>query len=86
MDKEYMLKKVRARIDKLRQNYLGYVSNTSPDGREVSANYAAVQRSMIKRDICILSLIEQLLVTSKAVFIEDEDAVSGFEKLIGEDM
>lgn len=84
MDKEYMLKKVNARLKVLRDKYIIYLTDHDEDGREVSAGYGKQLRTKTKRDICILTLIQKLLLTSSSVYIEDDDAIMGFDKLIGE--
>lgn len=86
MNKEYMLVKIKKRIERLRNNYLCYVEGKAPDGKKLSSASATVRRSEIKRDICILVLLEQCLRATSAVYIEDPDAVLGFEKLMGEDL
>lgn len=82
MDKEYMLFKVRERKDILKKNYRIYVQGLNLDGKELIPATAALKRCETKRNFQILCLIEQLLLTSDAVFIEDEDALEGFDKLV----
>lgn len=77
MDREYILFKCRKRIEELREKYFTYCKE-----RTVKKNTAALRRAQIKRDIQVLMLIEQLCLTSRAVFIEDEDAIDGFMKLV----
>lgn len=82
MDKEYMLIKVRQRIQELERRYHIYVTGKNLKGQELIPATAALKRCETKRDIQILVLIQYLLQTSKAVFIEDEDAIEAFDKLV----
>lgn len=82
MDKEYMLFKVRERIKELERRYKIYVQGLNLKGAELIPGTAALKRCETKRSIQILTLIEYLLLTSNSVFIEDEDALEGFEKLV----
>ena len=84
MDKEYMLRKISARLETLRKRYVIYLTDHDEKGREVSVGYGKQLRTKTKRDICILTLIQYLLITSSSVYIEDDDAIMGFDKLIGE--
>lgn len=82
MDKEYMLLKCRARLKELRARYHKACLNQNENGDAIPIATAATNRSNLKRDISILVLLEQLLVTSKAVYIEDEEAIDGFDRLV----
>lgn len=77
MDREYILYRCRLRIEQLKKKYFEYVNDKS-----INKGTAALRRAQIKRDIQILMLVEQLCLTSKAVFIDDENAVDGFMKLV----
>lgn len=82
MDKEYMLYKLKQRLVELETQYKQAVLGLDLDGKELKASYALLLRAKIKRDIQILLLIEQLLITSKLVYITNEDAIDGFMKLV----
>lgn len=83
MDKEYMLFKVRERIKELERRYRIYCSGKNLKGVELIPATAALKRCEVKRDIQMLILIEQLLmVTSNSVFVTDQDAIDGFNRLV----
>ena len=82
MDKEYMLITVRRRIKELLKEYEAACNDKTVDGRSLSSNGAGTKRSRLKRDIQLLTLIEQLLISSKAVYIDDSDAIDGFDRLV----
>lgn len=82
MDKEYMLVTVRRRIKELLKEYEAACNDKTVDGRSLSSNGAGTKRSRLKRDIQLLTLIEQLLISSKAVYINDSDAIDGFDRLV----
>lgn len=82
MDKEYMLFKVRERIRELERRYKIYATGKNLKGKELIPATAALKRCETKRNLQILILIECLLLTSQAVFIEDENALEGFDKLV----
>lgn len=82
MDKEYMLFKVRERIKELERRYKIYAQGLNLKGQELIPGTAALKRCETKRSIQILMLIETLLITSHAVFIDNEDAIEGFDKLV----
>jgi len=79
MDKEYMLLMVNKRLEELAE---AYKQNVSGHSNATTQSSASCLRSRIKRDICILELVKELLLTSKAVYIENEDACLGFDKLL----
>lgn len=82
MDKEYMLVTVKRRIKELLKEYEAACNDKTVDGRSLSSNGAGTKRSRLKRDIQLLTLIEQLLISSKAVYIDDSDAIDGFDRLV----
>lgn len=82
MDKLYMMLKVRERMATLHLKYKAACHCKAVNGKELTAGAAAAVRTQCKRDMCILALIQQLLETSQAVYIEDEDAIEGFDKLV----
>ena len=83
MDKYWMIRQLKCRIEELRVQYKLYVSNIHPvTGKTVSDSYAAVQRSRIKRDSELCELILLLLESSKTVFISNPKAIAGFTKLV----
>lgn len=84
MNKEYMLLMVQQRLDKLKEQYYAACKGLTLSGAQASKSGAAVLRSRTKRDICILTLVLELLQTSNAVFINNEDACMGFDKLMKE--
>ena len=80
-----MQNKVTARKDKLIEQYRMLCMNKAADGRELSYNYAAAQRSFTKKDICILTLLEKLLDSVPSDFyIDDDDAIDAFVRLTKE--
>lgn len=82
MDKLYMMLKVRERLKALQKKYKSACHCKTVSGKELTDGAAAAVRTQCKRDMCILTLIQQLLETSQAVYIEDEDAIEGFDKLV----
>lgn len=84
MNKEYMLIKVNERLAVLMKQYRNACDNISLTGKKVSDSTAAGTRTRLKRDICILELVKELLETSSAVYITNDDACTGFDKLIKE--
>lgn len=84
MNKEYMIIMAKQRLEVLEKQYYAACQGLSINGKQSSKSGAAVTRSRLKKDICILTLILELLQTSSAVFITDQDACLGFDKLIKE--
>ena len=84
MHKEYMLLMVNKRLEQLKKQYYDAVNGKDLNGRMSTKQGAAVTRSRLKRDICILELVKELLQTSEAVFITNQDACMGFDKLLKE--
>lgn len=77
-----MLVTVKRRIKELLKEYEAACNDKTVDGRSLSSNGAGTKRSRLKRDIQLLTLIEQLLISSKAVYIDDSDAIDGFDRLV----
>lgn len=84
MNKEYMILAANKRLKELKKQYYAACKDVTLAGKQLSKNGAAVTRSRLKRDICILTLIIELLNTSSAVYITDQDACLGFDKLLKE--
>lgn len=84
MNKEYMLLMVNQRLESLKKQYYAAVNGVSLSGKMSTKQGAAVTRSRLKRDICILELVKELLETSSAVYITNQDACIGFDKLLKE--
>lgn len=77
MNKEYMLMCVNERLKVLQQRYYDTINDT-----ESSYQVSQVRRASIQRDIQIIKLLRYLLQSSPSVWIEDEDAIKGFDKLV----
>lgn len=84
MNKEWMLYKTRERMKQLENMYHAACRDEDLMGNPIKPGTAAVYRSHYKKNIQLLMLIEQLLLTSQSVFIEDADCLAAFDKLIGE--
>lgn len=84
MNKEYMILAANKRLEELKKQYYTACRDKTTDGKQLSKNGAAVLRSRLKRDICILTLVLELLNISSAVYITDQDACLGFDKLMKE--
>ena len=82
MDKEYMLLSLRRRRKVLEHRYKNACKNKDDEGNEITYSCACAVRTKTKFDLQMLNLIEQLLMTCSAVFIEDEDAIDGYHKLV----
>ena len=82
MNKQYMLLALRRRLKELQRRYVLACNNKDQQGIVISKGTAGVLRARIKRDMQLLCLIEQLLITSAAVYITDDDAIDGFNKLV----
>lgn len=81
MDKEYMLLRCRLRQKELKFKYNKACQCKDIKGNNITEQYAAQIRYNSKRDLDILALVEYLLLTSKSVFIDDDSAIEGFDKL-----
>lgn len=82
MNKEYMLYSLRQRKSELERRYYLACRNKDQHEKSIAENTAKVLRARIKRDIQLLILIEQLLIGCSSMYIEDEDAIDGFHKLV----
>ena len=82
MDKEYMLYSLRQRKAELERRYYLACRDKDQYEKPIAENTAKVLRARIKRDIQLLILIEQLLIGCSSMYIEDEDAIDGFHKLV----
>lgn len=83
MNKEYLTRKIRERYDELIEVYSNACENKTPDGKAVKQKTASVQRTLAKRDLGIIILIDLLLKHMPDDFIlVDEDAIMGFNRLV----
>ena len=77
MNKEYMLKEIRALIAELQKQYRSYFSN---EENTVGSN--ASQRSRTKRALDRAKLVEYLLMyCPDTMTIDDQDICDAFDKL-----
>ena len=85
LTRKYMLDKLNERRDVLIKEYKGYINGKNPKGEELSYSSAAFHRSKTKKDICLLTLVEELLYnTPQDMYIEHDDSVDAFMRLIKE--
>jgi len=82
MNREFMIMEASKRLSELEGEYNLALENKTKDGKVVTDGGARVLRSKIKRDICILTLILELLQSTDVVYIRDDDSILGFDKLI----
>lgn len=82
MNKEFMLASVKHRLKELEQNYALACDNVTRSGRRLTKSGGACYRSRLKRDICTLKLVRELLASCTAEYIMDVDAADGFDRLI----
>ena len=75
MDKEYMLYSLRQRKAELERRYYLACRDKDQYEKPIAENTAKVLRARIKRDI-------QLLIGCSSMYIEDDDAIDGFHKLV----
>lgn len=78
MDKRYMLLMIDKRIAVLQQRYQDTINNRDGDSIAVQNT----RRANIKRDLQVLKLLRYLLLATPAIYIEDDDAIDGFDKLV----
>lgn len=81
MEKRQILKMTEEKLSKLKKQYREACNNMS-NGKQCTKGGAAVTRSRLKRDICIMTFIEELLKYPEDSKIYGEDAITGVEKLI----
>lgn len=85
MNKDYMLRMVQQRLTVLRTQYRNACNGKTLTGKDASYMGAAVLRSRLKKEICIITLLEELLLTADDdLYIDNEDAELGFDKLMKE--
>lgn len=83
MDKEWMLKQVRSRYNQLNEWYKLACRQKNREGEDCTYGTAKEIRTECLRDMRILRMIELLLMhCPKGMFIDDEEAESGFDKLV----
>lgn len=81
MNKEYMLFKLRQRETILRKRKAKAAIQKDVQGNSISRSKANNTITRCNRDLRLIALIEYLLLQSQAVWIEDQDAIAGFEML-----
>ena len=78
MNREYMLKKIDERLYELQKRY----EELCQEDNGHSLSGGACVRSRTKRDICILTLLYEVVYQCRECTINNEDALLGFEKLV----
>lgn len=81
VNKEYMLFKLRQREVILRKRKAKAALCKDVQGNSISKSKANNTITKCNRDLRLIALIEYLLLQSQAVWIEDQDAIAGFEML-----
>ena len=81
MNKEYMLFKLRQREVILRKRKAKAALCKDVQGNSISKSKANNTITKCNRDLRLMALIEYLLLQSQAVWIEDAEAIAGFEML-----
>lgn len=83
MNKEYMLELVRTRIAELEKRYKLACSCKDDNGNDITQGAASAIRTLSKKDLQILMIMEQLLFfTYKDFFLDDDDLIEGFHRLV----
>ena len=76
MDREYMLNKISKRLDELEAVYKQIADDT------YTKRSAGCMRSRVKRDICILTLLYEVVYACRSIDITNPDALLGLERLV----
>lgn len=84
MDKEWMLFMIKQRIDTLYNLYHKACDGLDANGKPYKGRSGDTRACKYKHDIQLLILIQELLSVTKALYINNEDAIEAFEKLIGD--
>lgn len=80
MNKEYMLAKVRQRLEEQMINYRNLCNGT---GRSKTYAGSAVNRSKVKKEIQLLQLLEYLLMyCPDTMMIDNQELTDGFDRLV----
>lgn len=82
MDRIWMIRMLKERIEELEHLYRLYVNGVDEKGRQLSQGYAALRRSTVKRDLNLCELVLVLLERSDVMFLDHERAIDGFQKLV----
>jgi len=83
MDKEYMLKIIIEQLEIYKNIYKCACNNRTPDGKDLTYMGAAVARSLAKKNIGTLRLLQQLLsYCNDSMFIDDAQACTAFDRLV----
>lgn len=83
MNKEYMERLIKDRLQILQERYKAACSCHDEQGKELTSGNAAAVRTQCKRDMQILNLLYALLGwVSKDMFISDEDMITNFHRLV----
>lgn len=81
MNRDFMLASCKHRLKVLGLRYALACQNKNDKGEEITKGAATLIRAQTKRDIQILTLLQQLLLKCTELYIEDQDAIDGFMKL-----
>lgn len=78
MDREYMLGRIDKRLYDLQVQY----EQLCAEDAAGTQSGLACRRSRVKRDICILTLLYEVVYQCRSCEITKEDSIMGFEKLV----
>lgn len=83
MEKNEVLKDINEKIKQLSNKYRMACSDMSVDGKMFTKGGSAVLRARLKKEICILTLIKELIEHPNARNINDENSCIALERLLG---
>jgi hypothetical protein len=83
MDREYALIVLQERMKTLKHRYQMLCHGLDEQGNDVNRDVAATNRSLLRKDLDLCMLVEELLICTESdwLFLSDE-AVRGLERLM----
>ena len=82
MNRTFLIDQVESRKKELKKRYKNYALGFSDDGKPMSYGMSNFKRTSTKRDIVILTLVEELLAKFPEKAELSSDAMDGYDRLV----
>jgi len=82
MNRTFLIDQVEARKKELKKRYKNYALGFNDDGKPMSYGMSNFKRTSTKRDIVVLTLVEELLAKFPEKAELSSDAMDGYDRLV----
>lgn len=82
MNKTFLIEQVEARKKELKKRYKNYALGFNDNGKQLSYSMSNYKRTTTKRDLGVLTLVEELLAKFPEKAELSSEAMDGYDRLV----